>query len=94
MHFQETEEASSHADTTDVRSKRYFTHRNIRVHSAATVMYENMVVKVGVGSRLVYSCQGVRVLQVYNEIEGFLTFYGTANGRSFPGYGTLIEGSL
>ncbi|CAI7995494.1 hypothetical protein GBAR_LOCUS1702, partial [Geodia barretti] len=30
--------------------------------------------------------------QVYNDIEGPLTFFSSANGRTFPGYGVLSVG--
>ena len=57
--------------------------------SEASVVYEDGVVRVRVGEAWVYRVGGVRVLQVYNDIEGYLTFYGAANDRSFPGYGML-----
>ena len=74
-------------ESSETRSRRFYQHRAIPVADEASVMYEDGVVKVRVGEALVYRVAGVHVLQVYNDIEGYLTFYGTANGRSFPGYG-------
>ena len=61
----------------------------------ASVKYEDGEVSVWVGHVRVKRFPGVFVLQVYNEVEGALTFYGSSNGRSFLGFGrhytALIE---
>ena len=53
------------------------------------VKYEDKVITVERGGRVLYKFQNIRVLQVYNRIEGHLTFYrsSTPTGRNFPGYG-------
>ena len=66
---------------------RSYQRHGIAVYSYASVTYDNNVVRVLVDDTYVHSFPGVRVLQVYNSIEGSLTYYGTANDRSFPGYG-------
>ena len=50
-------------------------------------MYLDLRLEVKIGGVSIHIFPGVAVLQVYNDIEGSLTFYGSSNGRSFPGYG-------
>ena len=61
----------------------------IRVKREGVVKYEDNVITVERGGRILYKFLNIRVLQVYNRIEGHLTFYGssTPSGRNFPGYG-------
>ena len=43
------------------------------------------------GNTLLYKFENIEVLQVYNRIEGNLTFVGgsSPSGRTFPGHGEL-----
>ena len=55
------------------------------------VMYEDQQVVVKVGAVIIHTFPGIAVLQIYNDLEGSLSFYGSANGRAFPGYGRLLN---
>ena len=72
------------------REKRYSVHlRYIKVPTDAAVSYEYNTVRVFRGSVWLYTLPGIRVLQIFNRPERFLTFNGSAEGRDFPGFGTL-----
>lgn len=53
-------------------------------------MYDEREVSVWVGEGVLKRIRGVFVLQVYNDIEGSLVFYDSANGRSFTGDGERL----
>ena len=76
-----------------MREKRSFQASWIRVTREGVVKYEDNVLIVERGGKILYKFLNMRVLQVYNRIEGYLTFYSssTPQGRNFPGYG---EGPL
>ena len=78
---------TSVAEGNDTRARRYFNQRGIHVPGQGRVMYGDRQVTVEVRGVVVHSFPGISVLQVYNDIEGSLTFYSSANGRTFPGYG-------
>ena len=82
---------SSVAEGNDTRPRRYFNQNSIQVPGVGRVVYEDNTVSVMIGNTLVHEFPGMAVLQVYNDIEGSLTLYGSSNGRSFPGYGTLTN---
>jgi len=77
------------------REKRYsFRLRCIKVPTDAAVSYEDNTIRVFRGSVWLYKFPGIRVLQIFNRPERFLTFYGSAEGRVFPGFGTLQSNIL
>ena len=55
------------------------------------VKYEKGVIFVEHNGTIVNRFTKIRTLDVYNKIEGYLTFFGgsTSPGRTFPGYGEL-----
>ena len=59
----------------------------IKVPTDAAVSYENSSVRVVRGSMSLYRFPGIRIFQVSNRAERFLAFYGSAEGRVFPGFG-------
>ena len=72
-----------------IREKRSFRIPWIEVMNMGVVKYEDNTIIVEQGGVVLYKFRNMRVLQVYNRIEGYLTFYGssTPSGRTFPGYG-------
>lgn len=58
------------------------------------VEYEDYTLLVERGEKVLYRFKNIRVLQVFNRIEGYLTFYGssTPKGRNFPGHGEKMLG--
>ena len=80
---------SSVAEGNDTRPRRYYNQNGILVPGEGRVEYQRQQVLVKIGDVAIHAFPGVAVLQVYNDIEGSLSFYGSANGRVFPGYGML-----
>lgn len=72
-----------------MREKRSFRVPCFTVTSSALVRYENLTVTVERGGMVLYRFKNIEVLQVYNRVEGFLTFYGSVvpSGRAFKGHG-------
>ena len=72
-----------------MRERRSFRATWIRVKQEEVVKYENKVLTVEREGKILYKFLNIRVLQVFNRIEGYLTFYSssTPQGRNFPGYG-------
>ena len=72
-----------------MRERRSFRAAWIRVKREGVVKYEDNVLIVEREGRILYKFVNIRVLQVFNRIEGYLTFYSssTPKGRNFPGYG-------
>ena len=74
-----------------IREKRFnFRVPCIKVPTDAAVSYEDSIVRVVRGNVSLYKFPGIRVFQVFNRAERFLAFYGSAEGRLFPGFGTLL----
>lgn len=50
---------------------------------------DNTIAVVERKGETLYKFENIKVLQVYNRIEGYLTFLGDSSprGRSFPGFG-------
>ena len=62
----------------------------ITVTRAGVVRYtDNTITVVDRKGETLYKFENIKVLQVYNRIEGYLTFSGgsSPHGRSFPGFG-------
>ena len=75
-----------------IREKRFgFRVPCIKVPTDAVVSYEDSIVRVVRGSVSLYRFPGIRVFHVFNRAERFLAFYGSAGGRVFPGFGTLLS---
>lgn len=67
--------------------------QRITVTRAGVVRYaDNTIAVVEREGKTLYKFENIKVLQVYNRIEGYLTFPGSSSprGRSFPGYGELM----
>ena len=80
------------SESFKIREKRFgFRVACIKVPTDAAVSYENSIVRVVRGSVSLYKFPGIRVFQVFNRAERFLAFYGSAGGRLFPGFGTLLS---
>lgn len=75
-----------------MRERRSFQTAWIRVKREEVVKYEDNVLIVKREGRILYKFLNIRVLQVYNRIEGYLTFYSSSmpRERNFPGYGEKI----
>ena len=71
------------------RERRSFRTTWIRVKREGVVKYENNVITVEREGRILHKFQNIQVLQVFNRIEGYLTFYSNSmpQERNFPGYG-------
>ena len=63
-----------------------------RVTVAQVLKYVDNTLIVEEKGNPVQKFKDIKVLQVYNRIEGYLTFYGSSNphGRTFPGYGEYL----
>ena len=82
---------TSAVEGDDTRPRRYYSQSGILVPGQGRVVYEGHEVVVRIGGVIIQRFPGITVLQVYNDIEGPLTFYSSANGRTFPGYGKLVS---
>ena len=68
--------------------------QHITVTRAGVVRYtDNTITVVERKGKTLYKFENIKVLQVYNRIEGYLTFPGGSSprGRTFPGYGELFQ---
>ena len=67
--------------------------RYITVTRAGVVLYRGNTIVVEQEGKPPFKFNDVKVLQVYNRIEGYLTFFGSSSppGRIFPGYGELFQ---
>ena len=81
---------TSAVEGNGTRPRRYYSQSGILVPGQGKVVYEGQEVVVRIGGVVIQSFPGITVLQVYNDIEGPLTFFSSANGRTFPGYGKLL----
>ena len=72
-----------------IRDKRSFRVPWIRVTTGRVLKYEDNTLIVEESGKVLYQYKSIQVLQVFNRIEGYLTFYGSSSpsGRAFPGYG-------
>ena len=70
------------------RSKR-FRSPTIVIPIGARLIYENFVVKVVKDGVWLHKFQNIQVLQTYNRINLYETFYGSAD-RDFPGLGMYV----
>ena len=64
--------------------------QRITVTRAGVVRYtDNTITVVERKGETLYKFENIKVLQVHNRIEGYLTFPGGSSprGRSFPGFG-------
>ena len=75
-----------------LRQERSFRVPWVKVNVARVLKYVDNTLIVEEKGYPVYKFKGIKVLQVYNRIEGYLTFYGssTPHGRTFPGYGEYL----
>lgn len=67
--------------------------QQITVTRAGVVRYTDNTITVieRKSGEFLYKFENIKVLQVYNRIEGYITFPGSSSprGRTFPGYGEL-----
>lgn len=94
VYYHVSQDIPDNSSTDSSRPRRYFHSSGILVSGAERVVYQDNLVLVKIGDTVIHSFPSVQVLQVYNDIEGSLSFYGTANDRVFPGYGidTIMNG--
>lgn len=73
----------------NIRGKRSFRVPWIKVTNSRVLKYQDNTLIVEEDGKALYTFKNMRVLQVFNRIEGYLTFYGSSTppGRTFPGYG-------
>ena len=80
-----------------IREKRSFRVPCITITSSSVVKYEQFTLTVveqsGSEARNLYRFENIEVFQVYNRIEGFLTFHESTApaGRTFRGYGKFMH---
>lgn len=76
-----------------VRRRSHEAVKRITVTRAGVVRYTDNTITVVERSKgeILYKFENIKVLQVYNRIEDYLTFSGSSSprGRSFPGHGEL-----
>lgn len=76
------------------RERRPQEMKQIIVTRTGVVRYsDNTITVVEQKGKTIYKFENIKVLQVFNRIEGYLTFPGGSSprGRTFPGYGELFQ---
>lgn len=77
-----------------LREKRSYRPPHITVPSDAIVTYTDFSVRVARGRVWLYKFRNIRVFQVFNRAEGYMTSYRSGpEGRQFPGFGRQIYSS-
>ena len=73
-------------------SRSHEVARQITVTRAGVVRYtDNTIIVAERKGEALYKFENIKLLQVYNRIEGRLTFRSSSpRGRLFPGYGELL----
>ena len=58
--------------------------------------YEDNTLIVEEREKILHKFKNIQVLQVFNRIEGYLTFYNRSSptGRTFPGYGEHLNNNV
>lgn len=76
-----------------VRERRSFRSPYIFIPDLAYVTYSDSTVRVVTqDGRWLYKFKGIRVFQVHNRLEGYMTFMRDGPpGRRFPGEGKLLH---
>ena len=72
-----------------LRQERSFRVPWVKVTVMQVIKYVHNTLIIEEKAYAVHKFKGIKVFQVYNRIEGYLTFYGSSSplGRKFPGYG-------
>ena len=80
-------------DTRSKRSGGRFKPQYIQVPQGAKLQYRDGVIMISKDNIWLYKFNGIRVLQTFNRIEGYLTHYGSAKGY-FLGFGKYTKTCL